>query len=176
MSGYSGKSVRPSEAFPRRSRPRPSLRRAVTSAVRVWWKTANWARANIPETPAIVAEPRRFRNVPTHFALARSKGPFAAAPICGHPCGPQLVVFRSVKVEPIRRKFHTMQIRAGERFVCVGPAGDGYGSPCANTRAGPPGCRRRPASVEGARRDYAVALTSPGSVDEAETARLRAMR
>ena len=45
MSGYSGKSVRPSEAFPRCSRPRPSLRRAATSAVRVWWKTANWARA-----------------------------------------------------------------------------------------------------------------------------------
>ena len=175
MSGYSGKSVRPSEAFPRCSRPRPSLRRAATSAVRVWWKTASWARANIPETPATVAEPSRFRSVPTHFALARSKGPFAAAPICGHPCGPQLVV-------PVCRgrthpsKVPHMQIRAGERFVCVGPAGDGYGSPCANTRAGPPGCRRRTASVEGARRDYAVALTSPGSVDEAETARLRAMR
>ena len=68
-------SVRPSEAFPRCSRPRPSLRRAATSAVRVWWKTANCARANIPETPAIVAEPRRFRSVPTHFALRT--GPLA---------------------------------------------------------------------------------------------------
>jgi len=75
MSGYSGKSVRPSEAFPHCSRPRPSLRRAATSAVRVWWKTANCARANIPETPAIVAEPRRFRSVPTHFALRT--GPLA---------------------------------------------------------------------------------------------------
>jgi len=68
MSGYSGKSVRPSEALPRCSRPCPSSRRAATCAVRAWWKTANWARANILETPAIVAEPSRFRSVPTHFA------------------------------------------------------------------------------------------------------------
>ena len=70
-----------------------------------------------------------------------------------------------------------MQIRAGERFVCVGPAGGGYGNPLART---PERVRRDVAdgllSVEGARRDYAVVLTPPGSVDEAQTARLGAMR
>ena len=70
-----------------------------------------------------------------------------------------------------------MQIRAGERFVCVGPAGGGYGNPLART---PERVRQDVAdgllSAERARRDYAVALTSSGSVDEAETARLRAMR
>ena len=53
----------------------------------------------------------------------------------------------------------------------------GYGNPLART---PERVRQDVAdgllSAEGARRDYAVALTSPGSVDEAETARLRAMR
>jgi N-methylhydantoinase B len=67
-----------------------------------------------------------------------------------------------------------MQIRAGERFVCVGPAGGGYGNPFART---PERVRHDVAdgflSMEAARRDYGVVLTSPGPVDEAETARLR---
>jgi N-methylhydantoinase B len=79
--------------------------------------------------------------------------------------------------EVLPSKVPHMQIRAGERFVCVGPAGGGYGDPLART---PERVRRDVAdgllSVEGARRDYAVVLTSPGSVDEAQTARLRAMR
>ena len=79
--------------------------------------------------------------------------------------------------EVLPSKVPHMQIRAGERFVCVGPAGGGYGNPLART---PERVRQDVAdgllSAEGARRDYAVALTSPGSVDEAETARLRAMR
>jgi N-methylhydantoinase B len=70
-----------------------------------------------------------------------------------------------------------MQIRAGERFVCVRPAGGGYGNPLART---PERVRHDVAdglvSAEEACRDYAVVLTSPGSVDEAETARLRAVR
>ena len=53
--------------------PRSGLER---SDFVLWWKTANWARANIPETPAIVAEPSRFRSVPTHFALRT--GPLAS--------------------------------------------------------------------------------------------------
>jgi len=67
-----------------------------------------------------------------------------------------------------------MQIKAGERFVCVGPAGGGYGDPL----------RRDPAlvredladgfiSVEAARNGYGVVLTGPGIVDEAATAQLR---
>jgi N-methylhydantoinase B len=80
-------------------------------------------------------------------------------------------------VEVLPSKVPHMQIRAGERFVCVGPAGGGYGNPLARA---PERVRHDVAdgllSVEAARRDYAVVLTSPGSVDEAETARLRAIR
>jgi len=76
--------------------------------------------------------------------------------------------------EVLPSKVPHMQIRAGERFVCVGPAGGGYGNPLART---PERVRRDVAdgllSAKEARRDYAVALTSHGSVDEAETARLR---
>ena len=67
-----------------------------------------------------------------------------------------------------------MTIREGERFVCVGPAGGGYGDPFA----------RDPArvlddvldgfiSAEAARRDYGVAIGPDGRVDEAETRALR---
>jgi N-methylhydantoinase B len=67
-----------------------------------------------------------------------------------------------------------MQIRTGEKFVCVGPAGGGYGDPLV----------RDPArvcedvadgfvSADSARSDYGVMLTADG-VDEAATVRLRA--
>jgi N-methylhydantoinase B len=94
----------------------------------------------------------------------------------GRPAELQLIR-RDGTVEVLPSKVPHMQIRAGERFVCIGPAGGGYGNPLART---PERVRQDVAdgllSAEGARRDYAVALTSPGSVDEAETARLRAMR
>jgi N-methylhydantoinase B len=78
-------------------------------------------------------------------------------------------------VEKLPSKVPHMQIRAGERFVCVGPAGGGYGDPFA----------RKPERVgedvadgllakEAARRDYGIVLTAGGAVDEAETAYLRA--
>jgi N-methylhydantoinase B len=64
--------------------------------------------------------------------------------------------------------------RAGERFVCVGPAGGGYGDPLARD---PARVREDVAdgfvSVEAAKRDYGVALTATGIVDEAATKRLR---
>jgi N-methylhydantoinase B len=67
-----------------------------------------------------------------------------------------------------------MQIRTGERFVCVGPAGGGYGDPLARN---PELVRQDVAdgllSATAARRDYGVALISPDTVDAAETARLR---
>jgi N-methylhydantoinase B len=69
---------------------------------------------------------------------------------------------------------HT-QIRAGERFTCIGPAGGGYGDPLARD---PALVRDDVAdgllSTEVARRDYGVVLTLAGTVDETETARLRA--
>ncbi len=81
---------------------------------------------------------------------------------------------RSGDAETLPSKVPHMQIKAGERFVCVGPAGGGYGDPL----------RRDPAlvredladgfiSVEAARNGYGVVLTGPGIVDEAATAQLR---
>ena len=75
-----------------------------------------------------------------------------------------------------RRKFHICRsAQASGLFVSARPSG--YGNPLART---PERVRQDVAdgllSAEGARCDYAVALTSPGAVDEAETARLRAMR
>jgi N-methylhydantoinase B len=78
-------------------------------------------------------------------------------------------------VEILPSKVPHMQIRTGERFVCLGPAGGGYGDPLA----------REPKRVhddvadglltmEAALRDYRVVLTTGGAVDEAETAYLRA--
>ncbi|MDP6815712.1 MAG: hydantoinase B/oxoprolinase family protein [Alphaproteobacteria bacterium] len=66
-------------------------------------------------------------------------------------------------------------VRAGDRFVCVGPAGGGYGDPL----------KRDPAQVqadvedglispETAARDYGVVLTEEGGLDEAATAERRA--
>ena len=68
-----------------------------------------------------------------------------------------------------------MQIRAGEKFVCVGPAGGGYGDPLL----------RDPAHVlddvadglvsrEAARDDYGVIFTMAGLLDDSATASLRA--
>jgi N-methylhydantoinase B len=80
-------------------------------------------------------------------------------------------------VEVLPSKVPHMQIRAGERFVCVGPAGGGYGDPLARK---PERVRHDVAdgllSAEAARRDYAVVITSRGPVDEAETTSLRAAR
>ena len=80
-------------------------------------------------------------------------------------------------VERLPSKVPHMKIRAGERFVCVGPDGGGYGDPLA----------RQPErvcddvadgllSTEVARRDYGVVLTPAGEIDAAQTARLRAER
>ena len=67
-----------------------------------------------------------------------------------------------------------MQIRAGEKFVCVGPAGGGYGDPLARD---PTRVRDDVAdgllSTAAAREDYGVVLSATGPVDEAATARLR---
>ncbi|HTZ36768.1 MAG TPA: hydantoinase B/oxoprolinase family protein [Stellaceae bacterium] len=78
------------------------------------------------------------------------------------------------KVEALPSKVPHMRVRAGERFVCVGPAGGGYGDPL----------NRDPArvlddvadglvSVATARDDYGVVLDLSGAVDEAATAALR---
>lgn len=67
-----------------------------------------------------------------------------------------------------------MQIRTGERFVCIGPAGGGYGDPLAREPA-----RVRDDVADGllpaevARDEYGVVLTSTGVLCEPETARLR---
>src|ERR1700720_4031574 len=77
-------------------------------------------------------------------------------------------------VDMLPSKVPHMRIRAGERFACVGPAGGGYGDPLARN---PARVREDVAdgfvSVEAAKRDYGVALTATGTVDEAATERLR---
>ncbi len=77
-------------------------------------------------------------------------------------------------VEMLPSKVPHMRIRAGERFTCIGPAGGGYGEPHLRDSAL---VRDDVAdgllSNEAARRDYGVALTPSGTVDETETARLR---
>jgi len=78
-------------------------------------------------------------------------------------------------VEMLPSKVPHMQIRTGERFVCIGPAGGGYGDPLARdpVRVGDDvaDCLL---STAVARHDYGVVLTPAGTVDEVETARLRA--
>ena len=60
----------------------------------------------------------------------------------GHPAELRLVR-RDGTVEMLPSKVPHMQIRAGERFVCIGPAGGGYGDPLrARTGAGARRCRR----------------------------------
>ena len=82
-------------------------------------------------------------------------------------------IHRNGDAEPLPSKVPHMQVKAGERFTCVGPAGGGYGDPL----------KRDPAlvsedvadgfvSVETAKRDYGVVLAGT-VVDDAATARLR---
>src|ERR1700730_1449343 len=77
-------------------------------------------------------------------------------------------------VDMLPSKVPHMRIRAGERFVCVGPAGGGFGDPLARD---PARVREDVAdgfvSAEAAKQDYGVALTAAGIVDEAATHRLR---
>jgi N-methylhydantoinase B len=93
----------------------------------------------------------------------------------GNPAELRLVR-RDGTVAVLPSKVPHMRVRAGERFVCIGPAGGGYGNPWARQ---PERVRQDVAdgflSVEAARRDYGVALTSPDAVDGAATARLRGL-
>src|SRR3984893_4256190 len=81
---------------------------------------------------------------------------------------------RNGDAEALPSKVPHMRVRAGERFICVGPAGGGYGDPLLRDSA-----RVREdvadgfVSAETARSDYGVVLTSPGAVDDGATASLR---
>ena len=68
-------------------------------------------------------------------------------------------------------------MKTGDRFVCIGPAGGGYGEPFA----------REPQrvlddvldgliSIDTARRDFGVIIRADGTVDVGATARARATR
>jgi N-methylhydantoinase B len=81
------------------------------------------------------------------------------------------------QVMPLPSKVPHTQVKTGDRFVCIGPAGGGYGEPFT----------RDPQrvlddvldgliSVETARRDFGVVITADGTVDVAATARARATR
>src|SRR5580700_1137861 len=77
-------------------------------------------------------------------------------------------------IDRLPSKVPHMRVLAGERFVCVGPAGGGYGDPL---RRDPALVREDVAdefvSAETAKQDYGVVLAGPGIVDEAATASLR---
>jgi N-methylhydantoinase B len=84
------------------------------------------------------------------------------------------LVRRDGAVEMLPSKVPHMQIRAGERFVCIGPAGGGYGDPLARD---PARVRDDVAdgllSMELARLEYGVVLSPTAVLREEETARLR---
>ena len=52
------------------------------------------------------------------------------------------LIRRDGAVETLPSKVPHMRIRAGENFVCIGPAGGGYGDPLARTRCGARRCLR----------------------------------
>jgi N-methylhydantoinase B len=91
----------------------------------------------------------------------------------GHPAELRLVRCDG-SVDSLPSKVPHMKIRAGERFLCIGPDGGGYGDPLARN---PERVREDVAdgllSATAALRDYGVVRTSGGDVDEAATARLR---
>jgi N-methylhydantoinase B len=85
-------------------------------------------------------------------------------------------VRRDGSAEALPSKVPHMRVLAGERFICVGPAGGGYGDPL----------KRDPArvlddvadgfvSVAAARYEYGVVFTASGATDDAATAGLRDM-
>ncbi len=84
------------------------------------------------------------------------------------------LIRRNGQSEPLPSKVPHMRVLAGERFVCVGPAGGGYGDP---RRRDPALVSRDVAdglvSIDAARNDYGVVVTGPGIVDEAATVDLR---
>ena len=94
----------------------------------------------------------------------------------GHPAELRLIRHDGT-VDRLPSKVPHMPIRAGEKFVCVGPAGGGYGDPLARDPA-----RVRDdvadgfVSAEAAKNDYGVVLIAPDVVEEEATARLRVQR
>ena len=72
MSGYSGKSVCPGWAFPCASRSRPSPGRTAIRRPGLA-ESGQLGGANIPEKPAIVAEPGRFRIVQFSLGIQERK-------------------------------------------------------------------------------------------------------
>src|SRR5271170_8270570 len=91
----------------------------------------------------------------------------------GHPAELQLRR-QDGTVELLPSKVPHMQIRTGEKFVCIGPAGGGYGDPLVRD---PARVREDIAdgfvSAEAAKNDYGVVQSAPGTIDEVATARLR---
>jgi N-methylhydantoinase B len=91
----------------------------------------------------------------------------------GQPASLQLIR-RNGGVEVLPSKVPHMRVLAGERFVCVGPSGGGYGDPLA--RAAPrvgDDVADGIISLPSARRDYGVVFDLSGFIDEAGTAQLR---
>jgi N-methylhydantoinase B len=84
------------------------------------------------------------------------------------------LVRQSGDVEMLPSKVPHMPTRAGDRFICVGPAGGGYGDPLARDPS-----RVRDDIIDGlisaemAKDDYGIVLAADGTIDQSATARLR---
>jgi N-methylhydantoinase B len=90
--------------------------------------------------------------------------------------GSQYLVRDGVQVE-LPAKAVGLPVRAGEVFVLTTSGGGGLGDPFArDPEAVAADVAARKVSIEGAARDYGVALTPDGDVDVAGTARLRGAR
>ena len=94
----------------------------------------------------------------------------------GYPAALQLERANG-QVTPLPSKVPHTQVKTGDRFVCVGPAGGGYGPPLA----------RDPQrvlddvldgliSVNTAQRDFGVVMSADGTVDVGATTMARANR
>jgi N-methylhydantoinase B len=84
------------------------------------------------------------------------------------------LIRRSGNIESLPSKVPHMPVLAGERFVCVGPAGGGYGDPlCRDCALVSRDVADGLVSIDAARTDYGVVMTGPGIVDKAATAHLR---
>ena len=81
------------------------------------------------------------------------------------------------QVTPLPSKVPHTQVKTGDRFVCIGPAGGGYGEPFAREPQHVlDDVRDGLISVDTAQRDFGVVITTDDTVDVAATARARATR
>ena len=90
----------------------------------------------------------------------------------GYPATLRLLSGNAAQELPSKMPYRRMQ--SGDRFLCVGPSGGGYGAPMART---PEAVRQDVLDGlldrDAAARDFGVVLTGANEIDPGATARLR---